>query len=533
MTKYELLKLFTLCSFLSLVGVAGYTAQGQTQTERTQENSGILQLQSNTNAEPMNVVFILSDDHRYDFMGFMDEAPSYLETPNMDRMARGGAHMKNAFVTTSLCSPSRASILTGQYTHRHGVVDNQSAVPDSAIFFPQYLQKAGYQTGFVGKWHMGHSSAEPRKGFDYWVSFKGQGKYYNPTLNENGKQVSYSDSTYITSLLTDKALTFLDERNKENPFFLYLSHKAVHANFKPAREDKGTYENEPVNYPSTMFPPGYDLADAEGKGFNPEPEDIPSPKEYNYEDVPNWVKEQRHSWHGVDYMYHGQIQFDDFYHRYLETLLGVDRSIGKVLSYLEKNNLMENTVVFYMGDNGFSFGEHGLIDKRQAYEESIRVPLLVYAPSMIAENTKVEPMVQNIDIAPTILELAGLKRPDNMDGRSFAPMLKGEKMADWRKRIYYEYFWERPFPQTPTIHAVRTDSFKYIRYYGVWDINELYNIQDDPDESNNLIRADKYRDLSKQLNSDIFDWLQRTNGMKIPLKPDHGARFDYKYRGTF
>ncbi len=484
--------------------------------------------------QPENVIFILSDDHRYDSMGFMDTVP-YLETPNMDRMAKEGAHMLNAFVTTSLCSPSRASILTGQYTHRHGVVDNQSPVPDSARYFPQELQNEGYQTAFVGKWHMGHSNAQPRKGFDHWVSFRGQGEYYNPTLNENGKEVSYSDSTYITSLLTNKAIDFLDQRDKEKPFFLYLSHKAVHSQFKPAQQDYDDYENEPVEYPKTMFPPGYDLDEAEGKGFNPSPEDIPTKKEYNYEDVPDWVKEQRHSWHGVDYMYHGQIQFDDFYHRYLETVKGIDRSIGDVLEYLEENNLLQNTAVFYMGDNGFSFGEHGLIDKRQAYEESIRVPLLVYAPSMIEPGSKIKPMVQNIDIAPTIMDLAGLDNPQNMDmdGASFAPMLRGEEMPDWRERIYYEYFWERPFPQTPTVHAVRTDSFKYIRYYGVWDINELYNIQEDPKEAHNLIRDPEHQEIAKQLNQDLFDWLQRTDGMKIPLKPDHGPRFDSKYNDTY
>jgi arylsulfatase A-like enzyme len=218
---------------------------------------------------------------------------------------------------------------------------------------------------------------------------------------------------------------------------------------------------------------------------------------------------------------------------YLETLKGIDRSIGEVLDYLEANDLIENTAVFYMGDNGFSFGEHGLIDKRQAYEESIRVPLLVYAPSMIKDGSKIDRMVQNIDIASTILELAGLQKTNAMDGASFVPMLRGEEMPDWRKRIYYEYFWERPFPQTPTIHAVRTDTFKYIRYYGVWDINELYNLQQDPDESNNLIRNEEYRKLSGQLNEDIFDWLQRTNGMKIPLIPDQGARFDHKYQNTY
>lgn len=489
-------------------------------------------LQKIEGQKPMNVVFILSDDHRYDFMGFTGKVP-YLETPNMDFLAREGAWLKNAFVTTALCSPSRASILTGQYTHRHGVVNNQSPVPDSAIFFPQYLQEAGYQTAYIGKWHMGNSSAEPRKGFDYWASFRGQGRYYNPTLNINGEKVSYSDSTYISKLLTDKAIHFLNNRPKEKPFFLFLSHKAVHANFKPAPQDLGKYEGKPVNYPLTMFPPGYDLEEADGKGFHPKPSDIPSPEEYNYELVPEWVKDQRYSWHGVDYMYAGQIKFDEFYYRYLETILGIDRSIGRVLDYLKSHDLMENTIVFYMSDNGFQFGEHGLIDKRTAYASSMRVPLLVYAPGMIEPGTEITEMIQNIDIAPTILALAGLKYPETMDGASFLPLLKGEEMSDWRNRIYYEYFWEYPYPMTPTVHAVRTDTFKFIRYYGLWDTNEFYNMIKDPHETHNLIRKPKYQDLIKQLNNDIFEWLRRTNGLKIPLRENKGHHFLWKLEGTW
>lgn len=468
--------------------------------------------------KPHNVVFILSDDHRYDFMGFMNKVP-FLETPNMDKMAKEGVHMANAFVSTSLCSPSRASILTGQYAHRHGVIDNQSPVPDSAVFFPQYLQKAGYKTGFIGKWHMGASHDRPRKGFDYWVSFKGQGKYYNPTLNVNGERVSYTDSSYITDLLTGYALDFLKKQDAKKPFFLYLSHKAVHSEFMPAKRHVNAYNGEAVAYPKTMYHPRRDIDE-----FNGPP--------YNYEDLPAWTKEQRYSWHGVDFMYHGAISFETFYRSYCETLLAVDESIGQVLDYLEASGLLENTLVFYMGDNGFSFGEHGLIDKRQAYEESMRVPLLVYGPAMIEQGATVDEVVQNIDIAPTVLELSGLEPPNNMDGKSFAAMLKGQSMA-WKDTIFYEYFWERPFPQTPTMHAIRTKRYKYIRYYGVWDINELYDLQNDPEEANNLIRNPEYQELSKKLNDELFDWLESTNGMKIPVKRDQGPRFDYKYKGTY
>ncbi|UII21984.1 sulfatase family protein [Fulvivirga ligni] len=495
-----------------LLGVA-CTNNAPDNREEVKTNDDLRVNQIKGSDEPLNVIFILSDDHRYDFMGFTGKVP-FLKTPNMDKMAKEGTHITNAFVTTSLCSPSRASILTGQFSHRHQVIDNQSLVADTSTFFPQYLQKGGYQTSFFGKWHMGEHHANPRKGFDRWVSFKGQGQYYNPTLNIDGEEKSFSDSTYITDLLTDYAIQWLDKRDKEKPFFMYLSHKGVHADFQPAKRHVDQFKDEKPNYPITMYPDKVDSAT------------------YNYKDVPDWVKKQRYSWHGVDYMYHGQIKFDDFYRRYTETLLSLDESIGQVISYLEKNKLLENTVVFYMGDNGFSFGEHGLIDKRQAYEESMRVPLLVYGGGNLLARDSVEQLVQNIDIGPTIMEMAGLETPKNMDGHSILPLLKGEN-PEWRNRIYYEYFWERPFPQTPTVHAVRTDQYKFIRYYGLWDINELYDIKNDPMEAHNLIRMPEYKEVAEELRADLFNWLQETGGDNIPLKEDHGARFDHNYKGTY
>ncbi|MEO9477318.1 MAG: sulfatase [Cyclobacteriaceae bacterium] len=464
-----------------------------------------------------NVVFILSDDHRYDFMGFTGKVP-FLETPNMDRMAKEGAHIKNAFVSTSLCSPSRASILSGQYAHKHKVVDNQSLIPEETVFFPNYLQEQGYQTGFIGKWHMGEHHFGKRPGFDFWASFKGQGHYFNPTMNVNGEEQAFDDSTYVTDLLTDYALDFIGNRSKEKPFFLYLSHKGVHADFKPAPRHSGKYQNEEVAYPPSMFPPGHKRSEV-------------SPEDYNYDDLPNWVKAQRNSWHGVDYMYHGQINFEDFYKRYCETLLSVDESIGSVLEYLENEGLMENTIVIYMGDNGFSFGEHGLIDKRQAYEESMRVPMLAMGGG-IPEGSVVDEVVQNIDIAPTVMDFAGMETKSHMDGSSFKNLLYQESIP-WRDTVFYEYFWERPFPQTPTVHAVRTSRYKFIRYHGVWDINELYDIENDPHEMNNLIRDPEFKEIAIGLRTAIFDWLSKTDGESMPLKPDHGRRFDHIYRDTY
>ena len=473
-----------------------------------------------TGQSKRNIIFILSDDHRYDFMGFTGKLP-FLETPNMDRMAAQGVHLKNAFVSTSLCSPSRASILTGQYTHRHGVVDNQSLVPEGTRFFPEYLQDHGYQTGFIGKWHMGEHKNDPRPGFDYWASFRGQGNYWNSVFNVNGKEEAPADSTYVTDAITDYALDFLDNRDTERPFFLYISHKSVHAEFIPDPRHDGVYDSVELVYSPTMYPPGHEKAKV-------------TESEYNYSDVPAWVKAQRNSWHGVDYLYHGQMEFDQFYRKYCETLLALDESIGTVLDYLEKQGLMENTTIFYMGDNGFSFGEHGLIDKRQAYEESMRVPLLAMGADVARKGSVVEENVQNIDIAPTVLELAGLDPVSGFDGMSFASLLQGREVENWRDTIYYEYFWERPFPQTPTVHAVRTERFKYIRYHGIWDLNELYDIQEDPMEMNNLIRHPEYQHEASILRNALFRWLEQTDGNRMFLRPDgSGPRFDHGYKGTY
>jgi len=478
--------------------------------------------------KPRNVIYILSDDHRYDFMGFTGKVPG-LETPNLDRLAKEGAHFENAFVTTALCSPSRASILTGQYAHTHTVVDNKAPAPASLLFFPQYLQKAGYQTAFFGKWHMGGDNPDPRPGFNHWESFRGQGVYYNPTLNINGKTVAYKDSTYVTDLLTDHAINWLKGQKKDKPFFVYLSHKAVHSEFMPAKRDKGRYRNIQIQYPPSMF-----LTEtANSPKFTRGKRADGSQYKFNTKDIPNWVRAQRYSWHGVDYMYHGSTDFDQFYQDYLETLLGIDTSVGRVLAYLKEAGLDKETLVIYMGDNGFSFGEHGLIDKRHAYEESMKVPLLARCPALIKPNTKIKQMVLNLDIAPSILEMAGVKKPAQMQGESFLPLLKGQSVANWRDKIFYEYYWENAYPQTPTMFSIRTDRYKFTRSQGIWDIDELYDLQQDPYEVNNLIRSPEHQQLGQQLNKELWTWMEQTQGLQIPLKPIDGKKNDHIYKGTW
>ena len=490
-----------------------------------------------TGAKPRNVIFILSDDHRYDFMGFMGRVP-WLQTPNMDRLARDGAHIKNAFVTTSLCSPSRATILTGLYAHQHQVVDNQAAQPPGLVFFPQYLQKAGYRTAFFGKWHMGGEIAgdndSPRPGFDHWEGFRGQGIYYGVTLNIDGKRITYGQDVYTTDLLTEHAIDWLKQQRRQDPnkpFFLYLSHKAVHDDFTPPARYKDCYKNKEVPLPPNFKTPYYGIKTpptrdpATGKPAS-------GPDYYGPDMQPTWVKNQRESWHGVDYAYHGREDWQDNVRRYCETLRGVDDSIGAVLDYLKQTGQLENTLVIYMGDNGFAWGEHGLIDKRQFFEESTRVPMLAYCPEIIKPGTIVRQMVLNLDIAPTILDAAGIQKPANMPGASMLPLLQGKQVA-WRDRFYYEYYWEYEYPQTPTMFGVRTDDYKLIRYREIWDTDEFFDMKNDPYEMHNLIAEPKYQKIIKQLSTDIEDWLEQTNGMFIPLKRTDRPHLDHRNIGTY
>ena len=451
---------------------------------------------------PRNVVFILADDHRHDALGFMGH--QFAETPHLDTIAKNGVHLKNAFVTTSLCSPSRASILTGQYTFRHRVIDNNRLVPEGTRFFPQDLQDAGYATGFVGKWHMGGHHDNPRPGFDYWVSFRGQGHYYPPhpdyTINVNGKRVPQDG--YITTLLTRYAIDFLEEqRDRDQPFFLYLSHKAVHADFQPEAKYDQKFSSKPFQRPV-----GEELVQG------------------NTQNLPRWLLDQRNSWHGVDFPYHSQLDIEQYYKRYCEALCSVDDSVGAVLDQLKKMGIHDETLVIYMGDNGFMFGEHGLIDKRVAYETSIRVPLLMQCPELLPAGAVVDDMVANIDVAPVILEAMGLPKPDSMDGQSFLSLAQG-KASTWRDYFLYVYYWEKNFPQSPTVFSLRSNQFKYTTYYGLWDTDEFFDLQADPMERNNLIRAPEHQSRIRVMENRLYQMMSDLGGMEIPLnQPSRGSQ---------
>ncbi len=457
-------------------------------------------------AEIENIILIVSDDHRYDFIGFMDKSPEFLETPAMNRMAKEGIHFENAFVTTSLCSPSRASILTGQYMHHHQVVDNQRPVPEKTVFFPQYLQTSGFKTAFIGKWHMGHDNDQPRKGFDHWISFQGQGTYFDPMLNINGKHQEFKG--YNADILTAQAIDWLKKKRKKS-FYLQLSYKAVHYPFQPPKRHEKRYEDKKVVYPETM-------------GLT----------EKNYQTQSKWMRERRYGIHGIDHMETGHFDkdpvpnFEDWYRDYCETVHAVDENIAKVMAYLDESGLSENTLVLYMGDNGFELGEHGFYDKRDAFEESMRVPLLAWAPGNLRGGQKIKQMVQNIDIAPSCMDFCGIAVPEaaKMDGKSFRPLMEGKDIA-WRDHLLYEYHWEWNFPAVPTTLAIRGERYKYIYYHGLWDRNGFYDLETDPVERHNLIDIPHFQEKIAAMRQQLFKELGESGGLQLPIHPPKGVQF--------
>lgn len=432
----------------------------------------------------LNIVFVLIDDMRYDAMSCAGHP--FLKTPAIDSLAATGVRFDNAFVTTSLCSPSRATFLTGLYAHRHNILDNVTPLDPAIPTFPRLLQVAGYRTGFVGKWHMGGESDDPRPGFDYWASFRGQGRYHANDFNINGKHVKLDE--YVTDSITRLSLEWL-KANADRPFMLYMSHKAVHGLYEPPARHKNAYSDVKIPLPDSMA-------------------DTPE----NYYRRPRWVREQRNSWHGVDDMYYKKLPLTEAIRDYCRCMLSVDESVAALVRTLKELGVYENTLIVFAGDNGHLWGEHGLIDKRCMYEESIRIPMIASCPKLYGSAGKrVSKMVLNLDVAPTFLEAARVPVPESMQGRSFLK-LPVEPDAPWRSSFLYEYFWEKAYPETPTCLGVRTDRHKYVEYDGVWDANELYDLQDDPREMHNRISTSRrkvvtpdpeYRQTYKDLQSEL------------------------------
>lgn len=422
-----------------------------------------------------NIVFVLVDDLRWDALSCMGHPIA--KTPNIDRLAQEGALFKNFFVSIPLCSPSRASFLTGQYAHKHGVIDNtdHSELSHRLITFPKWLQDAGYETAFLGKWHMGNDSS-PRPGFDRWVSFKGQGVYQNPLLNFDGRESRVEG--YITDILNSEALKFVKAEHRK-PFLLYLGHKAVHGPFTPAERHKDLYAD-------VEFKPASSAADnLAGKPVLTREVEYPATKKEK-------AVKKKSGPPGTIGPARGQLR----------ALAAVDEGVGQLYQALADTRQLDNTLFIFTSDNGYFWGEHGLGDKRWAYDESIRDPLLIRYPKLIPAKSSLNQLVLNIDIAPTILDVAGAKIPASIQGKSLVPLFKNPA-ASWRKSFLTEYYQEKQYPRAPSWKAVRTDNWKLISYDNLQGMDELYDVRNDPMEMKNLIndpsRATQLKEMKAEL----------------------------------
>ena len=442
-------------------------------------------LSQENNTQP-NFLFILVDDLPHDANGFSGRYP-FLKTPNIDRLANEGVNVENFFVTQSICSPSRASFLNGTYPHIHGVNQNNRHVDPNWKKFPSYashLQENGYQTAHIGKIHMAHSKGKKhiRPGFDYWYSFNGQGDYVDPKVNDNG--LEYQEKGYITDILTEKAVHWLkNKRDKNKPFVLNLWHKAVHEKHLPANRHKSLYIGE--NLPEPPF-------DTHKENFVGKPywqrKKTFGVKWKNHLPIPNKLKELK--W-PIRYQKNMSL---------LRSLAAVDESIGNVLKTLKDLGELDNTVVIFSSDNGYFMGEHTFKDKRLAYENSMRVPMLIRYPKFFKDNSVVTQQCLNIDLAPTILDMAGIKKPTYMQGESMLDLLNGETDDNWRKSFLFEYYKDAAWPHAgPKQVAVRTMKFKLVESFIKNDIDELYDLVNDPGEMNNLINDPRFEEKEQEL----------------------------------
>ena len=375
-----------------------------------------------------------------------------------------GARFANTFVTTSLCSPSRASILSGRYARSHGVLNNFTEYPNDLPSYPRRLKEAGYETAYIGKWHMGEDNDAQRPGFDHWMSHRGQGNYFDNEFNINGTRRKIPG--YYTTVVTEHAVDWLKQPHSK-PWMLILGQKAPHG---------GPIEPEP------RFAHAFDAV----KIAKPANAD-----DYANPDKPAWLKEGYTTWHGAGGPLYGLKEYDRFVRTYLATLLSVDESVGKIYETLRASGQLDNTLVIFTSDNGFVLGEHGRVDKRTMYDESLRVPLLVRYPPLIRSGTVVDKMVLSLDLAPSILDICGTQPLPNIHGRSWKQLLSGNTRG-WRTSFLYEYNYEKQFPYTPNVRGIRTDDWKLIRYPngdGSPDRfkAELYDLRNDPLEQHNLI----------------------------------------------
>ena len=462
-------------------------------------------------AQRPNILFIFADDLTCQAISAYGESRRLLETPHMDRLAKEGIRFDRCLVTNSICGPSRATILTGKYSHRNGFYNNSNSRFDATQqTFPKLLQASGYATAVIGKWHL---VSDPT-GFDHWHILPGQGLYYNPPMIKNGEQVKQTG--YVTDIITDLSIEWLKNRDRSKPFMLMSQHKAPHREWAPALRHLGWDQDRVYPEPPTLFD------DYAGRSKAVSDHDMGLDRTFTNLDAklvspPNMNEEQLKEWNA----YYGprnekfrqanltgkdlvRWRYNRYMHDYLACVKAVDESIGRLLKYLEEEGIAENTIVICSSDQGFFLGEHGWFDKRWIFEESLRSPLLVRWPGVAKPGTVNQDIVSLLDFAETFLDVAGLPIPADMQGRSLVPLCRGETPADWRKSLYYHYY-EFPVPHRVRPHyGVITDRFKLIHYYKP-DVSdwELLDREKDPLETKDFFRDPAYADTVKTLQAEL------------------------------
>ncbi len=487
-------------------------------------------------AKRPNIIFIMADDHAQQAISAYGHPIGQIApTPNIDRIARNGAIFRNNFCTNSICGPSRAVILTGKHSHKNGFRKNGEKFDGSQPTLPKYLKKEGYRTAMIGKWHL-HGAPT---GFDYWDILNDQGNYYNPEFI-HGRDTAVTPG-YATDLITDKTISWLEKNAKEDrPFFVMMHHKAPHRNWMPALRHAAMYDSVKFPLPDNYFSKhegqlaaqqqlmtvykdmyeGHDLKMSVAEGST---ELASNPWTTDFDRM---SPEQRKTWDSIylpknDAMHRADLtgkamaewKAQRYLQDYMATIASVDESVGRVLDYLEENNLEENTIVIYTSDQGFYLGEHGWFDKRFMYEESLRMPLLMQYPAHISERTNIRALTQNLDFASTLLDFAGAPIPDDLQGKSFRPLLEGRTgQEDFRNAIYYHYYGYPDFHMVKKHYGVRTDRYKLMHFYDDIDSWEMYDLETDPGENNNIYDSTRYRNIREQLKVTL-DSLQKVYGI--------------------
>ena len=483
-----------------------------------------------------NIVYIMTDDHTAQMMSCYDNR--YVETPNLDRIAKDGVRFTNSFVANSLSGPSRACMVTGKHSHANGFTDNTNCVFDgSQQTMPKLLQKAGYETALIGKWHL---ESLPT-GFTHWEIIPGQGDYYNPRFIQMSND-TITEKGYLTNLITEKSLNWMEnQRDKNKPFAIFIHHKACHRNWLPEMKYLNEYEDKTFPLPDNFYD------DYEGRvAAQTQEMEVGKHMDIMY-DTKMYRKDQNSRLKATYENFIGRLDpedrktydafyepiIKDFYKKnlkgkelaefkfqrymrdYSKVLKSFDDNVGRVLDYLEEKGLMDNTLIVYTSDQGFYMGEHGWFDKRFMYEESMHTPLVMHLPKGFDKRGDITEMVQNIDYAPTFVELAGAEVPADIQGISLIPLLKGEKPADWRKSLYYHYH-EYPAEHSVKRHyGVRTERYKLIHFYHDIDVWELYDLKEDPKEMHNLYGQKGYEQVTEDLMKELVKLQKQYNDPAI------------------